>query len=224
MTIQAIIFDLDNTLVNRKEAFRKFAERFMDQFVEVTSPHQRQQFIEYMIEADRDGYRRKQELYEELKRKMSMRNPDVTVDELAEYWFAEFFQCTVLMDGAIEVLEKLKSEGLKLGIITNGSVHSQNAKIDHVRIRDYFDVIVVSDEVGVKKPDVRIFQTALERLQVKPEQSWYIGDHPVNDIQGARYAGLTPVWLEGYMSWVEGIEKPRHVIRELRELMDIEHA
>lgn len=221
MTVRAIIFDLDNTLVNRKEAFRKFAGKFMDQFVEATDSRQREQFIEYMIEADRDGYRRKQELYEELKQKLSMRNPDVTIDELVAYWFAEFSKCTVLMDGAIEVLEKLKSEGLKLGIITNGSVHSQNAKIDQVQIRDFFDTVVVSDEVQVKKPDERIFQIALERLHVKPEQTWYVGDHPVNDILGARDAGLTPVWLEGFMPWAEKIEKPGIVIRELRELLEL---
>ncbi|SDT24863.1 putative hydrolase of the HAD superfamily [Paenibacillaceae bacterium GAS479] len=133
MPIQAVLFDLDNTLVNRKKAFQNYAERFVDEFVLVVGSRNRVQVVEYIIQADRDGYRKKRELYEELLTQFTMKNP-VTADTLVDYWFAEFFKHTVVMDGALELLEQLRSKEIKLGLITNGSVHSQNSKIDQVKI------------------------------------------------------------------------------------------
>jgi putative hydrolase of the HAD superfamily len=69
---------------------------------------------------------------------------------------------------AVMLINQLKQRGFKLGIITNGSVHWQHAKIDFAGIRSHFDTIVVSDEVGIKKPDSLIFQMALDRLSVQP--------------------------------------------------------
>ena len=133
MTIEAIIFDLDNTLVNRKNAFKKYSERFINKFVSITGNKQISEIIDYIELADRDGgYRKKRELYDELLTTLEMKNSEVTVDELLDFWFSEFYKCTVLMDGTIEILETLKLKQIKLGLITNGSVHSQNSKIDEV--------------------------------------------------------------------------------------------
>jgi putative hydrolase of the HAD superfamily len=217
MTIEAVIFDLDNTLVNRKNAFKKYSEQFIDQFVQAKNLSNKDEIIEYMIVADRDGYRKKREFYEELLMNFKMKN-GITVDDLLDFWFSEFFKCTVLMDGAIEILVELKSRKIKLGLITNGSVHSQNSKIDQVGIRDYFDDIIVSDEVEVKKPDKRIFDLALKRLNVEPQFSLYIGDHPINDVKGAMDAGINAVWFKGFKEWGDTIGDPQYTIDRLNEL------
>jgi putative hydrolase of the HAD superfamily len=81
-----------------------------------------------------------------------------------------------------EVLDNLKSHGIILGIITNGSPFSQNRKIDALGIREYLSTIIISDSVNVKKPDEKIFAIALEEINVSASDTWYIGDHPVNDI------------------------------------------
>jgi HAD superfamily hydrolase (TIGR01549 family) len=104
---------------------------------------------------------------------------------MIEYWFSEVFKCSILMNGAAEVLDCLKAQGIKLGVITNGSIHEQNAKIDAVGIRHYFDTIIISDEVGFKKPDPQIFRLALKNLNTTAEKSWFIDDHPTNDIKAA---------------------------------------
>lgn len=218
--IKAVIFDLDNTLVDRKNAFKKYTEQFIDEFVIITESTNRADITEYIRVADQDGYRKKRELYEELMMNLTMKN-DVTVDKLLDYWFSEFFKCTVLMDGAIDLLKELKLRQVKLGLITNGSIQSQNAKIDQVRIREYFDDVIVSDEVQLKKPDKRIFEMAIERLGVEPESSLYIGDHPVNDIKGATNAGLSAVWYKGFMEWDKTIEEPKYIINGLSDLIKI---
>lgn len=221
MTVEAVIFDLDNTLVNRKDAFNIFSERLINQFVVTNDSINRCEIIKTIGIADRDGYRNRRELFEELLMTLPMNNPGITIEELMEFWSAEFFKCTVLMDGAQEVLENLLSKKIKLALITNGSVHSQNSKIDQVMIRNYFDTIIVSDEVNVKKPDKRIFDIALERLNISSQFSWYIGDHPIHDIQGAMDAGLNTVWMEGFIDWEATIQKPKHIISQLKELIKI---
>ncbi|MCM3748075.1 HAD family hydrolase [Paenibacillus pasadenensis] len=217
MPIQAVLFDLDNTLINRRKAFQGYAERFVDEFVVIGDSMSKTEIVESIIAADQDGYRKKRELYTELMTSLEMKSP-VTADRLLEYWFSEFFKHTVVMDGAIELLEQLKLEQIKLGLITNGSVHSQNSKIDQVQLRSYFDAIIVSDEVQLKKPDPKIFELALERLGVSAASSIYVGDHPRNDITGAKSAGLGTVWIREIEEWDEASDKPDYMIRRLDEV------
>jgi len=218
--IEAVIFDLDNTLVNRKLAFRGFTEKLIDKYLVVNSSAEREGLISYIREADRDGYRSKKELYAELLEKLEWKK-ETSVDELLDFWHSEFYKYTTLMEDAIEVIQFIKENQIRLGIITNGSVHSQNAKIDQVGIRKFFDAIVISDAVNVKKPDKKIFEYTLQQLNVRAERSYYIGDHPINDIIGAEDAGLNAIWLEGFRVWEDSLPGPRKKISKLVELIQI---
>jgi putative hydrolase of the HAD superfamily len=219
--VSTVIFDLDNTLINRKMAFQSYTEKFVERFIHIPNEDKLKEIIEYIITADQNGYRKKRELYEEFLNNLVIKNEQTTVEEMLEYWFSEFFKCSILMNGATEVLECLKAQGIKLGIITNGSIYSQNAKIDAVGIRHYFDTIIISDEVGFKKPDPQIFRLALKNLNTTAEKSWFVGDHPTNDIKGALDAGLHAVWLSGFMDWDLINERPRNIINHLFELIKI---
>lgn len=221
MKHKAVFFDLDNTLVNRKEAFAIYTDRFIDQFVYFANEEQRKEVADYIIQADQSGYRNKEELYAEIHRTLPLQDSSTTVEQLMSFWFAQFFQCTVLMQGAKETLKEIKEKGIKLGMITNGSSHSQNSKIDQAKLRDYFDVILISDEVNIKKPDKKIFQMALDKLGVPAELSWYVGDHPRNDIQGGHLAGMNTMWLQGFSNWEEGLPQPDVTLRHLSEIPSI---
>lgn len=220
MSIEAIIFDLDNTLIHRKQAFEAYAERFVERFIVAEGPEKREAVIERIRLADQDGYRDKRELYTELHADLELKNPDTTVQEMLGFWYGEFHKFTVLMDGAKEVLSELRSRGLKLGIITNGSLRSQQAKIDRVMLRDYVDSIIVSGGVHIEKPNPRIFELALQELEIAdPGHAWYVGDHPTNDIRGAQSAGLHTIWLEGFMPWAEKGIVPDDQIGSLRQII-----
>ncbi|MCC3381789.1 HAD family hydrolase [Paenibacillus farraposensis] len=220
MSIEAIIFDLDNTLIHRKQAFAAYAERFVERFIAAEAPEKREAIIERMRLADQDGYRDKRELYRELHAEFELKNPDTTVQEMLGFWYGEFHKFTVLIDGSKEVLSELRSRGLKLGIITNGSLRMQRAKIDRVLLRDDVDSIIISDGVHTKKPHPRIFELALKELEIAdPGHAWYVGDHPTNDIRGAQSAGLHTIWLEGFMPWEETGVLPDYRIESLREII-----
>ena len=81
-------------------------------------------------------------------------------------------------------------------MVTNGNSLLQNTKLDTAGIRDLFDMAVVSDDIGIWKPDKGIFEYAMKTLGVTPEESLFVGDHPVNDIQGALGAGMHAVWVD----------------------------
>lgn len=107
---------------------------------------------------------------------------------------------------------------IKLGIITNGSARTQYAKLDHVRLRNYFQSIIVSEEVKIKKPHADIFKIALEQLSVSADKAWFIGDHPQNDIVGASEAGLHSIWLKRDLEWDPILPNPKTIISTLSDL------
>ena len=84
--------------------------------------------------------------------------------------------------------------GLKLGLITNGSVRMQSRKLQCLALAPMFDTILISDAEGIGKPDPRIFHRALERLNTSPARSVVVGDHPEVDVAGARAAGMQTIW------------------------------
>lgn len=95
-----------------------------------------------------------------------------------------------------ETLEQLKSRGYKLGLITNGYGDFQSRNFYALEIQDYFDVVLISEIEGIRKPDSAIFHRAAERLGVLPDECVYVGDHPVNDVAASRKTGMKGIWKE----------------------------
>jgi putative hydrolase of the HAD superfamily len=118
----------------------------------------------------------------------------------------------VVRAGTIEALEGFKSQGFKLGIVSNAEGRIE-ADAKRFGLAKYFDVIIDSHVVGVAKPDPRIFQIALERLGVGPDEARFAGDIYSIDVEGARAAGIEARLIDQHQryDWVEH-EKIRHVV------------
>jgi putative hydrolase of the HAD superfamily len=99
--------------------------------------------------------------------------------------------------GSRELLELL-SEKVNVGIITNGFKDLQEEKIAICRFTPLIDIIVISEETGYKKPDRRIFETALMLAEAGPSESVYVGDSWDVDILPAHGCGMKAVWLNRY--------------------------
>ncbi|MFP4660949.1 MAG: HAD family hydrolase [Halanaerobiales bacterium] len=221
----AIIFDLDNTLIDRQLAYQKYAATLVDEFLVVDDDIEKERTINDLIESDQNGYRSKTEFYQEMLDKYTWKE-EKDISELLDFWHSEFHKMTSLKPGALEVIKYIKSKQkdnseLKLGLITNGSIYSQNAKIDHTGIRDYFDTIIVSGTVKINKPDKRIFDMALRELNISAGKSFYIGDHPEKDILGAENAGITGIWMKHFYSWPKDQKEPEYTVNDHYELMDL---
>ena len=99
------------------------------------------------------------------------------------------------VSGAEWLLNRLQEIGLRLAVVTNNLVSEQFPKLQQLGIQDYFDVVTVSEEVGVAKPALRIFEVTLDRLGVAASQVVMVGDSLSSDVAGARLAGIRTVWL-----------------------------
>lgn len=146
-----------------------------------------------------------------------MSNAGVTEQEMGEIgtrfraMHAEASLWRVIRPGTVEALDRLKSAGIKLGIVSNADGRVE-ADCTRSGIAKYFDVIVDSHVVGIEKPDPRIFRIALERLGVAAEETMFTGDIYSIDMIGARAAGIAGKLIDchGLYHWVEHT-KIRHV-------------
>ncbi len=99
-----------------------------------------------------------------------------------------------LVTGARELLDALQHK-TRMGIVTNNSTAEQIEKLRALDIAHFFEVIVISEDVGVTKPDPRIFEIALERFGAQPHEAVMVGDNFANDIEGALGSGIAPLWF-----------------------------
>lgn len=213
INLDAVLFDLDNTLLDRRASFRAFAAAFIRERVsEENRLDDMERMIDFMEELDGDGYKSKYALYETLIARWAIRG--VTARELVEGHADAFSPFTTPDPDMAEVLDAL-SGTYKLGLVTNGLSKSQHGKIDSLGIRNRFDAIVVSGDVGIHKPDPRLFQLCLSQLEVASERAVYVGDHYENDMCGARCAGIRAIW---YTKAAKNANVP--VAHRLRDILD----
>ncbi|PST89519.1 dUMP phosphatase [Photobacterium sp. NCIMB 13483] len=125
--------------------------------------------------------------------------------------------CTPLT-GAKSLLEALKPHA-KLGIITNGFTALQEIRLQRTEFKDFFDVLVISEQVGVAKPDIQIFDYACQKMNMTQRQNiLMVGDNPQSDILGGINAGMDTCWLNSEQkSQPEGIY-PTYTVSSLAEL------
>jgi HAD superfamily hydrolase (TIGR01509 family) len=126
--------------------------------------------------------------------------------------------------GAIETLTTLKARGLRLGAISNtiqpGRFLATN--LQRWGLTELFDVRVYSSDIGVAKPNPKIFQVGLERMGVAAENAVYVGDRLVPDVGGAHGVGMKAVLIE-VAHRVESHQAivPDAQVKELPELLDV---
>lgn len=94
-----------------------------------------------------------------------------------------------------ETLERLRSLGFRLGLLTNGPAALQRDKLERFGLVPYFDVVVVEGEFGAGKPSPLVFEHALRVVGAVPHQAWMVGDNLYADIGGAKASGLVATWI-----------------------------
>ncbi|MDA0745047.1 MAG: HAD family hydrolase [bacterium] len=220
MVVRGVLFDLDNTLVDRVRSLDVLAAELVGVFSADLGDVDVEVVAEVLRKADGGGYREKEQVFAQILSALPWEDrPEV--GDIKDFWYTTFPKCTCAVAGLHEVLEALQGQGIKLGIVTNGSEAMQNAKVDRLDVRVYMETVVVSESAGVKKPVARIFEVALEDLGLMPEEVCFVGDHPENDMAGATRVGMIPVWVRGHHSWPTGQKPLAYEIGGLMDLVDL---
>lgn len=219
--LTCVLFDLDNTLTDRLETLRVYAQCFIDDFQAQLAPQVTYEDVhQVMVTGDGGGYRSKAGMFEEIQRDLAWAAAPA-LEVIAEHWYRVSAACMQVRPGAAETLAILQERGFTLGMITNGRTLVQNATINATGLRGYFATIVISEESGVRKPDPRIFQLALERLGKNAAESVYVGDNPHADVEGARGAGLHTVWFAGMHPWPDTLARADYEITHIGQVPDL---
>ena len=229
MNIKHIFFDLDRTLWDFEKNSYKTLLQLIDEFElikrGVDTP---EDFInKYKIHNEKLWvlYREGKITKENLRVKrffMVLDEYGISDIDLADSFGKEYIRQsplkTELIPFSIKILKYL-SDKYQLHIITNGFNEVQFIKLDSSGLKEYFDVIVTSEQVGVNKPDARIFNYALNQAKAKAEESIMIGDNLSIDILGARKVGMHSVYFNPNMK--KHNKEIVHEISCLSELMNL---
>lgn len=197
-----ILFDLDDTLFDHARASR-IALEFVHaahahdvDFDDFAREHGRvlevfhARFLRGEFSLDQARAARMIELFAAFEKSID----GATAHNISAVYRREHQGNRALVTGARDLLEALQHQ-TRMGIITNNSTAEQIEKLRALNIAHFFEVIVISEDVGVTKPDPRIFEIALERFGAQAKDTVMIGDNLINDIEGAMGAGIAPLWF-----------------------------
>jgi putative hydrolase of the HAD superfamily len=206
--VAVVMFDLDDTLFAHRDAVTRGIRARMNELggvyrsakagsaVELWHELEERHYHSYLAgELDFEGQRR-------ARARDFATHFGITLDaDAAGAWFDRYFEHYVdgwsLHDDALPTFRELRAHrpGVRLGLITNGDIAFQRRKVERVGLDSEIEHVIASSEVGVAKPDRRIFEYACTVFGVLPSQAVYVGDRLRTDAIGAAEAGLTGIWI-----------------------------
>jgi putative hydrolase of the HAD superfamily len=190
--IRGVLFDLDDTLYDRTELVLRIAREQTLAFREQLDGIDPASFMRRLIELDAHGYGSKPAAYARIVSELGL--PQALAEPLERHFWETYDALCEPAPETQAVLGALRAQGLKLGVVTNGRSGRQALKLERLGIAPLFDAVLISQSEGVRKPEPAIFERALARCGVAAGEAVFVGDHPENDVAGARSAGLTAVW------------------------------
>lgn len=215
--IKAVLFDFDETLQDRTKAFESYMDSFLAHFLPNLSLQEIEKCKEDMRTTGKGGYVNREEWYALLCDMWNWKDAP-SAEELAYHYDSTFGDHNVIFPHSIPLLEELKVKGYITGVITNGPSLLQNHKMDNSGLRPYCDIVVVSGDVGIHKPDSELFRYTANKLGLAPEECAYVGDHPVNDIQGALSAGMNAIRMN--WGWFKDVDL-REDVPVITDIIDV---
>ncbi len=211
---KGLIFDLDNTLIDRNAAFKAFVLDLLLEFNisnAVAIATKVKEFANW-------GYRPFNEVFNYLQ---SLAAVPLTPEEFTSLQFNNISNYVGYNKKVFDTLTDC--DGYKLAILTNGSRRNQRAKLQNSRLTEKFpnEHIFVSGEIGVQKPDEQAFHKVLHALHLKPSECLMVGDNPEHDMQGAMVVGISTCWISGNRSYPKEIISPTYTITTVHDLLEL---
>jgi HAD superfamily hydrolase (TIGR01549 family) len=137
---------------------------------------------------------------------VTVASDDLKVKAALNVFFQDFIDTLELRVGAEKLLEQTQNQG-KVALISNFTyapvIYSSLRKL---KVNEFFNVVVVSQEIGWRKPSGAIFEDALNRLRIEANEAVYVGDSPIEDIKGAKAAGLRTVFVPSQFNKLKDLQ------------------
>ncbi len=227
--IKAVLFDVDETLFDRNLAQKAVLKLIVKQLPQIFNAFKPEHGLEAFLESDRVATEAfnagaPSEGLRDVRSKLFLRLLAIQKDyatTITELYVRNYPAVKAPVDGAIPVVKKL-SRKFSVGVVSNGFPDVQYRKLETMGLCDLFSCIVLSEEIGIRKPDPKIFHHATSLLHVQPSECLYVGDSYVNDIIGAKTAGMQVCWLNReLLKPQDEFVKADFIIIKLEELINI---
>lgn len=211
-----VLFDLDDTLGDYAAARASRLRRAFGPHLETTDDGEREATMARMIVASIELSAHGTEHFPTLFEQFGIATPHAAT-AAAQWYTRNRFYDLRLFDDAVSTLNALRSVPTasaleaprRLGIVTNGPPDVQREKVELLGLTDLVDFVVISGEVGVEKPDPRIYAEALRIGGATVEDAVFIGDAPQFDILGAHNVGMRSIWVNRTGArWSYGEHRP----------------
>jgi len=223
--IRAVFFDVDNTLYDF-EAVRRYGLKIALQYLYERLPNTRgrltlQHLIELREQVAEETENSRLDLVEirteSFRRALAMCGyEDDLAPELTRIYADHRFRSARPYEGALVALRHLRGRYV-LGVISNA-----NTPLECLGLEDYFEHQLYAEDVGLVKPDPRVFELAMSRVPCRPEDFVYVGDSVEFDVMGAMNAGARTIWFNPQdTAYPDGLARPDFEIADLAEVAGI---
>ncbi|WP_327334091.1 HAD family hydrolase [Streptomyces anulatus] len=197
-----VLFDLDNTLIDRNAAIQDWAAQFAarhslahDASTQLVESVQKRAFPA-TFESIRAQYRLRP-----------------STDSLWRQYCSDIAAAVRCPERVLAGMDALRATGWRVGIATNGATDIQNAKLQATGLIGRVDGVGVSESVGARKPATDVFEAAAVACGSHLSQGgWMVGDNPATDIDGGRRAGLRTIWVRNGRAWPDRLAAPDHCV------------
>lgn len=217
--IKAILFDLDNTLIDfmmvKKVASDKAADAMVKAGLNMRKKDAEKELFKFYLDV---GIESNDAFTKFLKKHKSYSDKLLAVALNA--YLKTKYKYIKPYKRVKKTLQKLKAKGLKLGIVTDAPKLKAYMRLDAMGIIEYFDVVVGFEDTRRTKPSKLPFRKALKLLKVKPSETIHVGDWPERDVKGAKKLGMKTC-LAKYGWHMGKYVKPDYEINKFEELLDV---
>lgn len=218
--LRAILFDLDDTLFDHRHCAREalaavhrahacFASFDFDRFEGAHAAHLESLHLQVLtgqIQIDDARIERFRRLL------VAAGGAANEAEAAAKTYRARYVAARQAIPGAKALLKHLRQHA-RIGVVSNNLLAEQQEKLTQCALDEHIDLLIVSEEAGISKPDPRIFEIALTRLAAAPGEALMIGDSWAADIEGARAAGIPAIWFNP-----AGLPPPDPSVPQIRQL------
>ena len=229
-SLQAILFDIDDTLFSTTEFARRARRNAVEAMIERGLKLDAEVVLRELDEVISEFGSNYAHHYEKLLQRLPSEalaglNPSLVISAgIVSYHDTKFQELKPFEDVA-PLLTDLREAGLRLGVVTHGWTVKQAEKLVRLRLLRYFDplAVIISEQVGISKPNPKLYAKALRALDLPAGEVLYVGDNPTHDIAPPQSLGMPAVWIK--RAGKHGLEgtgiQPDHIVEDFSGLRTV---
>ena len=223
--IRAVIFDFDHTLYDRRRSSRAAVPALQKRLAAFLRPDvSLEQLADAVLQAETSVKNHGGAGYQGIVDDIDAAGYFAVKPTRMEYlnaFYPSLAEHIIMRPDAYDMLDKLRADGYKTGLLTNGAIEIQRLKLSYTRIPECMDVIIIGDELPHDKPHPYAFIEVCRRLGVRPDEAVYVGDQPIIDMCGARGAGMKTIWTPFVNNWPADVPPADFTADTLSKIIDI---